>query len=111
SRTHCLTHLPYHDSSVWSVLVRVLSSSPTYPFDSPRLRSHHHLPSFPTRRSSDLNARPKIWRTSAATASPVAASRARAIRTIRRDRKSTRLNSSHEWISYAVFCLKKNKDI
>src|SRR5207247_6782613 len=25
------------------------------------------------------------------------------------DRKSTRLNSSHEWISYAVFCLKKNK--
>src|SRR5438105_10924191 len=27
-----------------------------------------------------------------------------------RDRKSTRLNSSHEWISYAVFCLKKNVD-
>src|SRR5215207_11010244 len=25
------------------------------------------------------------------------------------DRKSTRLNSSHEWISYAVFCLKKKK--
>src|SRR5207247_9113446 len=24
-----------------------------------------------------------------------------------RDRKSTRLNSSHEWISYAVFCLNK----
>src|SRR5207247_8863160 len=23
-----------------------------------------------------------------------------------KDRKSTRLNSSHEWISYAVFCLK-----
>src|SRR6266536_20713 len=23
------------------------------------------------------------------------------------DRKSTRLNSSHEWSSYAVFCLKK----
>src|SRR6266853_2158541 len=32
----------------------------------------------------------------------------------RRDRKSTRLNSSHSQISYAVFCLKKkkkNKDI
>src|SRR6266536_3678394 len=29
-----------------------------------------------------------------------------------RDRKSTRLNSSHEWISYAVFCLqKKNNSI
>src|SRR2546430_11890579 len=26
------------------------------------------------------------------------------------DRKSTRLNSSHSQISYAVFCLKKNKD-
>src|SRR5207247_8684100 len=24
-----------------------------------------------------------------------------------KDRKSTRLNSSHEWSSYAVFCLKK----
>src|SRR5438105_12053386 len=27
------------------------------------------------------------------------------------DRKSTRLNSSHEWISYAVFCLKKKKKL
>src|SRR5436190_4334951 len=27
----------------------------------------------------------------------------------RRDRKSTRLNSSHTVISYAVFCLKKKK--
>src|SRR5947199_7852233 len=29
----------------------------------------------------------------------------------RRDRKSTRLNSSHLGISYAVFCLKKKKKI
>src|SRR2546422_5291495 len=30
----------------------------------------------------------------------------------RRDRKSTRLNSSHGYISYAVFCLKKkNKTV
>ncbi len=28
-----------------------------------------------------------------------------------RDRKSTRLNSSHDQISYAVFCLKKKKHI
>src|SRR5947208_11368261 len=27
-----------------------------------------------------------------------------------RDRKSTRLNSSHQIISYAVFCLKKKKE-
>src|SRR5207247_1433798 len=26
-----------------------------------------------------------------------------------KDRKSTRLNSSHEWISYAVFCLNKKR--
>src|SRR5205809_4100525 len=29
----------------------------------------------------------------------------------RPDRKSTRLNSSHGYISYAVFCLKKKKKI
>src|SRR2546430_9187513 len=36
---------------------------------------------------------------------------ARPIRRVRleRDRKSTRLNSSHSQISYAVFCLKKKK--
>src|SRR2546422_4532285 len=28
-----------------------------------------------------------------------------------RDRKSTRLNSSHGYISYAVFCLKKKKHL
>src|SRR3712207_9521020 len=36
------------------------------------------------------------------------APRPRALRA-RRDRKSTRLNSSHANISYAVFCLKKKK--
>src|SRR3712207_7738778 len=34
-----------------------------------------------------------------------------AARTARRDRKSTRLNSSHANISYAVFCLKKKHPI
>src|SRR2546430_7447847 len=29
---------------------------------------------------------------------------------LNRDRKSTRLNSSHSQISYAVFCLKKKKE-
>src|SRR2546429_1094385 len=36
-------------------------------------------------------------------------SRVRSIRTLE-DRKSTRLNSSHGYISYAVFCLKKKKN-
>src|SRR5947199_5390174 len=35
--------------------------------------------------------------------------RARQAMTAARDRKSTRLNSSHLGISYAVFCLKKKK--
>src|SRR2546430_13528945 len=34
-----------------------------------------------------------------------------AVRGSGRDRKSTRLNSSHSQISYAVFCLKKKKNI
>src|SRR2546422_1938011 len=42
---------------------------------------------------------------------PRAPVRPRPERTTRRgrDRKSTRLNSSHGYISYAVFCLKKKK--
>src|SRR3712207_7292203 len=42
------------------------------------------------------------------------AEREKALRELRRhyaDRKSTRLNSSHANISYAVFCLKKKKCI
>src|SRR2546430_12689338 len=38
-----------------------------------------------------------------------AVDRGRAEVLVRRDRKSTRLNSSHSQISYAVFCLKKKK--
>src|SRR2546426_9336176 len=33
----------------------------------------------------------------------------RVVHRVRQDRKSTRLNSSHLVISYAVFCLKKKK--
>src|SRR5438094_2586253 len=39
----------------------------------------------------------------------VAVARAPRVRAGDRDRKSTRLNSSHRTISYAVFCLKKKK--
>src|SRR5687768_18090880 len=37
--------------------------------------------------------------------------RSRFIQESEGDRKSTRLNSSHGYISYAVFCLKKKKKI
>src|SRR5438105_11827003 len=47
---------------------------------------------------------------SAAMKSARAVSSARTTTSLGPDRKSTRLNSSHEWISYAVFCLKKKKN-
>src|SRR3712207_8154816 len=40
---------------------------------------------------------------------PPAQRRLQLLQVARRDRKSTRLNSSHANISYAVFCLKKKK--
>src|SRR5437667_4714273 len=52
----------------------------------------------------DLNAYLKIHRNDAHKAFLQAARD-----TAKRDRKSTRLNSSHITISYAVFCLKKKK--
>src|SRR5207245_5905100 len=98
-------------------------------------RAHPDLPSFPTRRSSDLERahhgsgrvelelfparelralRPRaaVDEDAAAAEQPL---RRRARPDLRdgreeADRKSTRLNSSHGSISYAVFCLKKKRD-
>src|SRR5205085_9754600 len=72
---------------------------------------------FPTRRSSDLT---RSGKRSAAAAVRIAVemanegliSQEEAVRRVEPghvDRKSTRLNSSHSQISYAVFCLKKKK--
>src|SRR3712207_7631966 len=41
----------------------------------------------------------------------VTSARAQALPQLNGDRKSTRLNSSHANISYAVFCLKKKKSL
>src|SRR5205814_9840306 len=91
-------------------------------------RHDRDLHSFPTRRSSDLRRRAPHSRISRARVPP--ARRGSAHQTVPRtlqaaartrpqlhaiaalhvtDRKSTRLNSSHLGISYAVFCLKKKK--
>src|SRR5690606_41668956 len=71
------------------------------------------LPSFPTRRSSDLRLDAQPRRASAGD-HPVLCGQCRSATTglagapePSGDRKSTRLNSSHVKISYAVFCLKK----
>src|SRR5207253_10876993 len=107
----------------------VLTVSSSLFFHSSRPPPYLH--SFPTRRSSDL---PRISRrhrhrdlcrrerdAADAEAQRRAARRhharvrrrcgrsRRALRASGRDRKSTRLNSSHVAISYAVFCLKKKK--
>src|SRR5436305_10476212 len=77
---------------------------------------HRDLHSFPTRRSSDLGVR-RRRREAALRREPPRRARGRrhpgaraAARARDRDRKSTRLNSSHVRISYAVFCLKKKKN-
>src|SRR5207249_10639863 len=107
------------------------SRSSSYRSDPPR-----HLPSFPTRRSSDLRtggepclpARAEFAQREAVNASLASPrevghrprvragrrhprdgrrTRSRRPRLGCRDRKSTRLNSSHVSMSYAVFCFKK----
>src|SRR5436189_1742763 len=71
---------------------------------------------FPTRRSSDLRVylRDRVGGALACDYfREVVAAEAELSQLLRssrdKDRKSTRLNSSHRCISYAVFCLKKKK--
>src|SRR5438132_8335161 len=70
------------------------------------------LHSFPTRRSSDLFKTLEFGHAARRGEAPVdigARGLTQAL-LLRADRKSTRLNSSHTVISYAVFCLKKKID-
>src|SRR5207244_8122945 len=107
--------------------VRVLGPSVSFSLKS--LGDHLYLPSFPTRRSSDLNDIVVDDRGNAyvntigfdfpggefAPGLVVLATPDGGVRQVAgdlafpKDRKSTRLNSSHQIISYAVFCLKKKK--
>src|SRR5205085_11580909 len=98
-----------------------------------RVGASHHLPAFPTRRSSDLNLHscgtvrphghrelghpePGLYTVGVKSygraptflmATGFEESGRAAVALDAKDRKSTRLNSSHSQISYAVFCLKK----
>src|SRR5438034_2289948 len=82
---------------------------------------HRDLHSFPTRRSSDLVLKFHVLKLDAEVLGDglptgencnvfehglAAVAEARGLQ----DRKSTRLNSSHTVISYAVFCLKKKNN-
>src|SRR5438309_11413425 len=68
---------------------------------------------FPTRRSSDLRREFhfEVLVVDAVDATGRVGLAVTRLRAIGGDRKSTRLNSSHSSISYAVFCLKKKKII
>src|SRR5690606_40542466 len=100
-------------------LHRVLPSMPLFFPCSP---AHRDLHSFPTRRSSDLQGLHHVAQISKYIIFPLWSSRILVMNSFVgvsfvnfnnvfslgcRDRKSTRLNSSHVTISYAVFCLKK----
>src|SRR5687768_17730080 len=84
---------------------------------------HRNLHSFPTRRSSDLcfhfalifasertGRLRRLWEVVPYVVAIPIFVETLANELQRLDRKSTRLNSSHGYISYAVFCLKKKKD-
>src|SRR2546426_6739512 len=63
-----------------------------------RSRADHHRDELPRLSRARLDAPDRVAAELGGPAAP-----------LRRDRKSTRLNSSHLVISYAVFCLKKKK--
>src|SRR3712207_8400081 len=63
----------------------------------------HHLPIAQHLRTREVR------RAAARARGDAAPQRVRELVDVHRDRKSTRLNSSHANISYAVFCLKKKK--
>src|SRR3712207_7143555 len=82
------------------------------------LSLHDALPIWSSRRATKPRTRALGWSSHGASSTTSSTGRDPAARlsrprtaaeTSRRDRKSTRLNSSHANISYAVFCLKKKK--
>src|SRR5688500_20334723 len=106
--------LPDVSSNVHSNVVSIISVLPSISFTT-RL-DHPDLHSFPTRRSSDLSVfvMAHLEATESETKEPQLTrieNRRRVTVPNRTDRKSTRLNSSHLVISYAVFCLKKKMKI
>src|SRR3712207_9396716 len=93
---------------VFFLMIRLPPRSTLFPyttlFRSPRRRGLGHARRLQPRRAVALG------RQRAAPRRPREAERQGQRRALRLDRKSTRLNSSHANISYAVFCLKKKKE-
>src|SRR5262245_65809489 len=100
------------DSSVpTSVRSRFVASALlAHPFFVQVCGDHPDLHSFPTRRSSDLERVGRQGHIDFGQARGQFPAVGGGELPARLDRKSTRLNSSHLGISYAVFCLKKKKN-
>src|SRR5699024_12843552 len=103
------TRLTYStDLSPPSVLIPVpILSTTLLLFSLSCYADHRDLHSFPTRRSSDLGSQTKGRAPPGSRAGGEKKRKPQKLKS--EDRKSTRLNSSHVSISYAVFCLKKKK--
>src|SRR5207245_9878647 len=100
---------PYTSSASMSVVTppyHILSHHTPPPAPSP-LSLHDALPIFPTLALALLQTGPPRLHHDVAQQCRAAA--LDEVRVGAEDRKSTRLNSSHGSISYAVFCLKKKK--
>src|SRR5207248_5478068 len=93
--------------SWYSVIVMLNLMSPFIVICRPPPRDLH---SFPTRRSSDLGVNRARGCIPGRAVEKVCHRLEVALSRQDQDRKSTRLNSSHRTISYAVFCLKKKND-
>src|SRR5690606_41164650 len=107
---------PYSVSTSDTSVCWPIPPTPTLPLVSTGSSAPSDLPSFPTRRSSDLDPQPGEVRLAVQAAGVLPVDwkiRQGLLRHVYQppfpyiDRKSTRLNSSHVKISYAVFCLKK----
>src|SRR3712207_9476437 len=76
------------------------------------LSLHDALPIWSVHRVSPARSHASVWHGRGAAAQHVGSGSSQTFRSSRGgtiDRKSTRLNSSHANISYAVFCLKKKQ--
>src|SRR5947209_13107361 len=99
----CCSRLPLLLSVLFFLMTRRPPRSTLFPYTT-LFRSRLPLPLLLPERPAPRHAQPKglLFRR-----------RLRPVHTLepvgRQDRKSTRLNSSHANISYAVFCLKKKK--
>src|SRR5690349_24942541 len=101
---HWSSHIRHHRSTFFFLMIRRPPRSTLFPYTTLFRSLDRRLSTRPGHRSDRLDARFAVERRRDRPGRRTLAHQHRP-----RDRKSTRLNSSHVEISYAVFCLKKKK--